>query len=179
MRPMESFVGQPVRSLQTMLRIIAQQDAMQPGIIPDGIYGQQTVAAVSAFQRRYGLPITGVTDLDTWEQIVAVYEPIRLRTEQPKALQIYFSPEQVIRRGQSDPNLYIVQGMLIVLSQAYGSIAVPGMTGVLDIPTSSSLSDFQQLSQLPVTGELDRITWHHLALHYPMAARQLQKSGEK
>ncbi len=46
---MESFVGQPVRSLQTMLRIIAQQDAMQPGIIPDGIYGQQTVAAVSAF----------------------------------------------------------------------------------------------------------------------------------
>ena len=49
MRPVESFVGQPIRSLQTMLRVIAQNDAAHPDVIPDGIYGPETVAAVSAF----------------------------------------------------------------------------------------------------------------------------------
>jgi len=54
MRPGESFVGQNVRSLQTMLRVIAQTEDAQPSLIPDGIYGPQTVSAVSAFQRNRG-----------------------------------------------------------------------------------------------------------------------------
>ena len=75
MNPAESFVSQPVRSLQTMLRVIAESDELQPSVIPDGIYGPQTVTAVSTFQRRHGLPITGITDQNTWDQIVVVYEP--------------------------------------------------------------------------------------------------------
>ena len=75
MRPGESFVGQPVRSLQTMLRVVAQTEDAQPSLIPDGIYGPQTTAAVSAFQRNRGLPATGVTDQATWDAIVAAYEP--------------------------------------------------------------------------------------------------------
>ena len=71
MRPGESFVGQPIRSLQTMLRVIAERDDRQPTIIPDGIYGPDTMTAVSAFQRNHGMPITGVADQDTWESIVA------------------------------------------------------------------------------------------------------------
>ena len=52
MRPNESFIAQPVRSLQTMLRVIAEQDGDLPSAVPDGIYGNDTVAAVTAFQRR-------------------------------------------------------------------------------------------------------------------------------
>ena len=48
MRPDESFVGQPVRSLQTMLRTLAEADDRYNSVIPDGVYGPQTVAAVSA-----------------------------------------------------------------------------------------------------------------------------------
>ena len=66
MRPVESFVGQPIRSLQTMLRVIAQHDPAHPDIIPDGIYGPETVAAVSAFQQLHALPVTGITDQNTW-----------------------------------------------------------------------------------------------------------------
>jgi hypothetical protein len=39
----------------------------------------------------------------------------------------------------------------------------------LDIPTANALSEFQVLTLLPATGELDRQTWKNLALHYPMA----------
>ena len=62
MRPGESFVMQPVRSLQTMLRVIAEDDNTLPTVVPDGIYGPSTMQAVSAFQRKYSLPVTGAVN---------------------------------------------------------------------------------------------------------------------
>lgn len=178
MRPRESFIGQPVRSLQTMLRVIAEQDRNQPSVVPDGIYGPNTVAAVTAFQRRYGLPVTGVTDQATWDAIVAVYEPALVSVDEAQPIDVILNPNQVIRRGERHPNLYLAQAMLAVLSLAYG-ISMPGLTGILDLPTEESLSGFQELSRLPMTGELDKLTWKHLALQYPLAATQLtqQETG--
>jgi peptidoglycan hydrolase-like protein with peptidoglycan-binding domain len=169
MKPNESFVGQPVRSLQTMLRVIAENDDLQPSVIPDGIYGPQTVSAVSSFQRRNGLPITGVADEQTWYQIVLAYEPALIAVGPVQPLEIILEPNQVIRQGDENPNLYLVQAMLTVLAQAYGSITAPAVTGVLDIPTANAISEFQVLTLLPATGELDRETWKNLAIHYPMA----------
>jgi hypothetical protein len=39
----------------------------------------------------------------------------------------------------------------------------------LDIATANALMVFQQLHQLPVTGELDKHTWKRMALQYPLA----------
>lgn len=172
MRPPESFIGQPVRSLQTMLRVIAQEDERQPSLIPDGIYGNQTTAAVSAFQRNHGIPVTGVTDQNTWDRIVAAYEPAQIRIGPAQPLEIILEPGQVIRRGDAEPNVYLLQAILIVLSDVYGSITPPGMNGVLDDATAASLEAFQSLSGLPQTGELDKVTWKQLALHYPLASNK-------
>ncbi len=171
MRPPESFLGQPIRGLQTMLRVIAESDPSQPSVIPDGIYGSDTVNAVSAFQRKKGLPATGVTDQATWDAIVADYEPALILVGEAQPIEVIWEPNQIVRRGESHPNLYLAQGMLTVLSQAYQSITPPGMTGMLDLPTSQALISFQQITQLPPTGELDRITWSRLARQYPLAAR--------
>ena len=46
MRPPESFIGQPIRSLQTMLRVLHEDDPSHPVVIPDGIYGSQTMGAL-------------------------------------------------------------------------------------------------------------------------------------
>lgn len=173
MRPNESFVGQPVRSLQTMLRVIAENDDTLPSVVPDGVYGKDTVRAVSALQRKSGLPITGVADQNTWETIVALYEPALIEVDEAEPLHIILNPGQVIRKGESHPNIYLVQAMLIVLSEAYESITPPSMSGTMDIPTSDSISRFQELNLLPVTGELDKNTWRHLALQYPMTANIL------
>lgn len=170
MRPPESFVGQPVRSLQTMLRVIAQNENNQPSLIPDGIYGAQTTAAVSAFQRNRGLPVTGVADQDTWEALVAAYEPALILVGEAEPIAVIFEPNEVIVTGQEHPNLYLAQGILTVLSEVYGSITPPSLNGILDMPTGQSLSSFQRLNDLPETGELDRITWQRLALQYPGAA---------
>lgn len=170
MRPRESFVGQPIRSLQTMLRVIAEDDPSHPSVIPDGIYGAETMAAVSAFQRKHGLPVTGVTDQDTWEAIVAAYNPAYISITEAQPLEVILNPGQVIRKGERHPHLYLVQSMLLVLSQVYGSVGVPTHTGILDEATADSIASFQALNALPMTGNLDKHTWKHLVLHYPLAA---------
>ena len=169
MRPNESFVGQPVRSLQTMLRVLAERDDRYTPVIPDGVYSSQTMTAVSNFQRNHGLPVTGITDQITWEAIVAEYEPALTHVDEAQVVEIILNPNEVIRRGQSSPYLYVAQAMLLVLSEIYG-IGMPSQSGILDTPTSDSLASFQALNNLPMTGELDKVTWKHLALHFPLAA---------
>lgn len=170
MRPVESFAGQPVRSLQTMLRVIAQYDAAHPDVIPDGIYGPETVAAVSAFQQLHALPITGITDQNTWEAIVEIYNPAYVNIVVAYPLQIVLDPGQIIRKGERNFHLYLVQGMLTTLAEIYHSVSQPTLSGLLDEATAESIASFQVLSGLPMTGQLDKHTWKHLVLQYPLAA---------
>ena len=170
MRPAESFIGQPIRSLQTMLRVLAEDNPSYKSLIPDGIYGPETMSAVTQFQRHHGLPATGVTDQKTWESIAAEYEPARIRADEAQPLYIVLNPGQVIRKGERHPHMYLVQAILTVLADTYDSIPMPGHTGILDDATADSVAAFQQLAGLPMTSQLDKITWKQLALHYPLAA---------
>lgn len=169
MRSSETLVGQPVRSLQTMLRVLAQDEKGLLSVIPDGIYGDQTRNAVYRFQRSRGLPATGVTDQATWDRIVSEYPAALTRLIRAEPLPIVLEPGRVIRRGESDLVLYVVQAVLLTLGTVYGSILPPAITGVLDDATADAIASFQQLAALPQTGELDKVTWKHLALHYAPA----------
>lgn len=176
MKPSASFIGQPIRSLQSMLQIIGKNDTTYAQIIPDGIYGPETVSAVAAFQRIHGLPTTGVTDQKTWETIVQIYEDALVHQLDAQPLQITLNPGEILQNGQQHPHLYLVQGILSVLADEYDSIGKPTLTGVLDDATADALSSFQSLSSLPVTGHLDKHTWRHLVFQYPTAAnRQIEK----
>lgn len=178
MKPAESFIDQPVRSLQTMLRTIASIEPRQLNVMPDGIYGPQTADAVRSFQRRMGLPITGAADQNTHEQIVREFERARIEADRAQPIQVTLDPGQVIRRGQQQPVIYLVQSMLIVMNLALPGIPAPGHTGILDTPTAQSLAAFQTYAGLPPTGELDKRTWKELALHHAQAADWLENRGE-
>ena len=170
MRPNESFVGQPVRSLQTMLRVLGEDEPALRNVIPDGFYGDQTRNAVYQFQRLRGLPATGVTDQDTWDHIVADFTPALIRRNPAEPLQIILEPGDVIKRGQRSTYLYVVQAVLRTLSEGYRSIPAPEITGILDALTAESIESFQYLSGLPQTGEVDKVTWKHMAHQYTLAA---------
>lgn len=170
MRPPESFVEQPVRSLQTMLRVLAEDDRSLPSVVPDGIYGPTTMNAVTAFQRREGLPLTGIVDQLTWERIVAAYEPAIIRVGKAEPIEILLEPGQILGIGSSNPYVYLVQAMLTQLSNDHPTIPVPGNSGIIDIETQESVIQFQRLNGLPETGEVDRITWKNLALQFTLNA---------
>ena len=170
MRPAESFVRQPVRSIQTMLRVLAQDDSSLPTVVPDGIYGPDTMRAVASFQRQQGLPVTGITDQPTWDLIVLKYEPALIRVDKAQPIEIVMDPGQVFRYGDRSPYIYLLQSMLTQLSNDHPSIQAPSHTGKIDDATSNSLSDFQKLANLPQTGELDKITWKHLVHQFTLNA---------
>ena len=173
MKPPETFISRPVRSLQTMLRVIAEDDGRLPTLIPDGIYGQSTMNAVSSFQRANGLPITGITDQATWETIVRSYEDALIRIGKAQPIEVVFEPGQVFRRGDYNPYLYLLQSMLSVLSQTSPTIESPPQTGMIDQRTAEALAAFQILAGLPPTGELDRITWKYLVNHFTQEASRI------
>lgn len=170
MRPPISFIGQPIRSLQTMLRVLAEHDDRFETVIPDGIYGPATMKAVSVFQRHHGLPVTGITDFTTWQMILSSFEPALSAQQEAQQIGIVLNPNQVIRKGERSPYIHLTQAMLQGLFDVYQSVSEPSHSGYLDECTSDSLSSFQQLCGLPMTGNLDKHTWKHLALQYPLAA---------
>lgn len=170
MRPGESFVEQPVRSLQTMLRVLAEDDRRLPTVVPDGIYGPTTMNAVTAFQRISEIPTTGITDQYTWEKITAAYELALIRVNKAEPIEIIMDPGQVFRLGDNSPYIYLLQSMLTQLSLDHPAIIPPGHSGYIDESTSASLSGFQSLAGLPVTGELDKITWKHLVRQFTLNA---------
>jgi len=169
-RPNASFVEQPIRSLQTMLRVISEDDPRFPILVPDGIYGPSTMNAVTAFQRVYGLPVTGITDQQTWEQIVSVYEPALIRVNQAEPIEIIMEPGEIFRLGDSNAYIYLLQSILTQLSNDNPSIAQPDHNGILDDLTSQALAAFQYLAGLPATGELDKITWKYLVKQFTLSA---------
>lgn len=170
MRPGESFIEQPVRSLQTMLRVLAEDDQRLPTVVPDGIYGPTTSNAVSAFQRMQGLPVTGITDQETWDLIVEQYEPALIRVSKAQPIEIILDAGQVFRYGDSSPYVYLLQSMLTQLSLDTPIILTPGHSGVMDSDTVASLTAFQKLSDLPETGEFDKVTWKHLVHQFALNA---------
>jgi len=172
MRPGESFVEQPIRSLQTMLRVIAEDDPRLPTVVPDGIYGPTTMNAVTAFQRLYGLPITGITDQPTWDKIVAVYEPALIRVDKAEPIEIIMDPGEIFRLGESNAYIYLLQSILTQLSNDNPTITPPEHNGVLDSTTSEALAAFQFLAGLPPTGELDKITWKYLSKQFTLSANR-------
>ena len=177
MKPQESFVQQPVRSLQTMLRTIARIEPGQMNVMPDGIYGSQTAAAVRSFQRRMGLNATGIADQTTHEAIVREFEKARVQAEQAQPVQVTLEPGQVLRRGEAHPSVYLVQSMLTVLHDLLPAISAPSHSGKIDAETAESLASFQTYAGLPPTGELDKRTWKDLALHFALAADWLENRG--
>ncbi len=65
--------GSKVQQMQEQLNTIAGAYPALPTIGVDGIYGQQTKAAVEKFQNIFGLPQTGITDYSTWFKIQEIY----------------------------------------------------------------------------------------------------------
>jgi len=67
-----------VSALQEYLNTIGLTYTSIPALPITGFYGRQTEAAVSEFQRLFGLTVTGSVDPFTWEVITSLYSDLSL-----------------------------------------------------------------------------------------------------
>lgn len=72
--------GDKVRHLQYMLSVLSDYIPQIPPLAIDGTFGSGTRAAVVAAQGYFGLPITGIVNATTWNEIYDQYSGIENRT---------------------------------------------------------------------------------------------------
>ena len=163
------FLGKAVTSLQTMLRVIARYREGLPSVIPDGIYGQQTVRAVKAFQRQAGLPVTGTTDYETWNAIRAAFDAAQVELEPAAPLQLVMEPNAPLTPGSDNRNVLLIQAMLHNLHEVYGNLPDCPMNGEMCESTCSAIRSLQKCCGMPQTGILDKALWKRLSGLYTQA----------
>lgn len=173
----DPVVNAPIRSLQLMLRALAFLDEDIPAVIPDGIFGASTGAAVSAFQTKYGLPVTGIADAATHQAIVSAYDiaaPVHASPESPVT---FFPAALRISPGQSHPHIFLAQAMMAALHPLLPDLAETGLTGRVDAPTEQNLRLLQSLHGSPISGALDRDTYNQLARLYRSSTKRDLEPG--
>ncbi|MBQ8961071.1 MAG: peptidoglycan-binding protein [Ruminococcus sp.] len=151
---------QHIMELQTYLHAIALMDSDIPAIVPDGVYSQETAAAVKAFQRKYGLPQTGAADPATWNSIVSVYR--KYLTAAPVAYAAFPSAAYVAHKGEHGQLIYIIQAMLMDISRRYDNAPRVDVCGDYDDATAVAVKRFQQWCGVPQSGDVDSGTWNLL-----------------
>ena len=157
-------------NLQTYLRQLAYFDESIPLVPIDGNQGSDTSDAIRAFQRRRGLPITGIADQETWE---AIYEEYLISLEE-SAPPAPFSPfpaapaDYALREGDSGFPVSALQFMLEEISVFFPIKAVE-IDGIYGPDTRDAVSELQARYLLPVTGETDKLTWNAIVRLYDSA----------
>lgn len=156
----------PIHNLQVFLRAISNKYDEIPSVIPDGVYGNSTEEAVKAFQRKFLLSETGTTDNSTWDSIVNVYREIENDTSDPRWVRIY--PEHGLRPENNSytPTIYVIQTMMMAISERFSNIPPPSVNGILDNPTIESIKAIQIASGLNPDGNPSRIFWDYLSVIY-------------
>lgn len=158
-----TFLGRSVRCLQTMLRQVASAYPEIPAVIPDGVYGEATMRAVTAMQRFARLPATGIADSATWDALRALSCEVSDACAPPAPLCIRMTPGAHVAENEENTHLYLVQGMLRALSDRIAGVPTVELSGRNDAMCCEALRWLQARADLPVTGELDRRTWACLA----------------
>ncbi len=162
----DPILNAPVESLQLMLRALSFLHPEIPRIIPDGVYGDSTKNAVSAFQRLYGHPVTGEADHETFLGLVAAYDLAMALLDPPASPVVLFPAELIIQKNQSHPHVFLAQAMMTALSPIYADLPSTALTGRIDEPTERNLRTIQTASSLPINGRLDLRTYDMLSRLY-------------
>ena len=156
-------VGEPIRSLQTFLRRIAQDNTKIPLIIPDGIYNEQTKNAVTEFQSFYGLPVTGETDFETWKKIIEIYDSIPYVVHLPDIRCLFPGNNYKIIENQTADCLYLIQAMLFVLANRFPHLGTVEISGTHTPDSVAITKKIQALNGIPESGVIDIPTYNAIA----------------
>jgi peptidoglycan hydrolase-like protein with peptidoglycan-binding domain len=125
-----------IRDVQRQLKGLG----FNPGAV-DGNYGEQTVAALRAYQQAYRLPVTGRLDETTLRSIL----PERFEASRPP---LDLSNREVLQQAQRQ---------LKALGFDPGT-----MDGTFGPQTEAALRAYQQAYRVPQTGRLDDVTLRSL-----------------
>lgn len=165
------FLGQPIKSLQQMLRLISFYDNGIDSLVADGVFGAETEAVVRSYQSSRGLPVSGVADEDTWNRIREEYLQLTA-LENINELPVFGDWRLAVEPGLYHPHLYLTQSILTALKNEFGDVPEVEHTGINDEKTTRALRWVQNRTGLNEDGVFDKFTWEMLnGLYYMYLTR--------
>lgn len=147
--------GNDVLLMQNYLNAIGRVYPTIPSLVADGIFGQATHSAVTAFQRQFGLTVDGVIGQITWYRIVEVYNSLP-QTQRPQF------PGTSLRLGSRGDNVRIMQNYLNSIARVFPAIPSVTADGVFGTNTQSAVTAFQSLFGLTADGVIGVNTWNKI-----------------
>lgn len=187
-----SYPGSPLRNgssgpsvvvLQVSLNRISQNYPAIPKIpVVDGIFGNQTEAAVREYQRIFGLTPDGIVGPATWYSIVRLYTAVtrlsELRSQGQQFYAINWAPPTTLQTGSSGEKVRLLQYMLSVLSEYISSIPPVTIDGIYGPNTQNAVLAFQRRYGLPETGTVGETTWDTIYDQYSGIENTVLRSVE-
>lgn len=181
----QEMIGQPVRSLQYMLRRLGKKYPFLPALAVDGIFGEETLEAVMLFQRELAPPVTGVVDWRTWQAIRNKWLAAEEAMEPARVLRAFPGEGVRVEPGETAAYMALPQAMFQLLSRHLNGI-VPGRAdGIHGTVSAANVRWLQKAGGVAQTGVMDSRTWGLLSRLYELfvvqeldSARQ-KRQGEK
>lgn len=162
----EDLRGNPVLSLQYMLRNLATIHDFLPFVPLDGIFGETTLEAVLLFQKEIFPPATGVVNQEVWEAMGEELVKEQENIEKPRVLRAYPEGGDPLIFGEERSEIALFQLMFQLLSQEISEIEEESPSGNFTKILENNVKWIQSVSGIPETGELDAKTWDRLARLY-------------
>lgn len=153
-----------IRLLHYILRTIAYFDSEIPLLASGGmVFNENTVKMVLAFQKKYGLPTTGVVDKMTWGKLIEVYnDTINSIPNQYLEYVDEFYGGRQLTLGITGDDVRRLQKILLKICREKRNIPGVRVTGEYDELTEQSVRVLQKLLQLPVNGIVGGSTWNDI-----------------
>ena len=156
-----------VFAAQYFLRWISTFDPVVPFVAFDGIYGEETARAVSAFQQAYGLRQTGVVDNDTWNLLYDVYRGgIASVSEEQLGGGARPFPGNALKIGSEGEDVAVLQSYINAAASVYAAIPEVEEDGIFGENTQNAVFAAQELFEYPVTGVVGPVLWDTLGIIY-------------
>lgn len=160
--------GSGVFYLQYYLSYIADFVPTVPTVTVDGIFGEETAAAVRAFQRTYGLSVDGVVGELTWNAIYNVYSGLvsSIPLSYTEGLTVPF-PGTLLSLGAQGEDVRLLQEYLRFISEAYPQIPSVTSDGFFGEETERAVIAFQDLFGIDlIRGSVGGLTWNAITSVY-------------
>lgn len=155
--------GIEVEYIHYFLDALAFLDPDIPRLPTNSIYTNNTETIVKAFQKKYGLPVTGRFNYQDWNALQTAYN--KILKSFPSEYQDYINdlyPDYFIKRGMSGEDVRRVQKFLLAICRYDHSIPGVRVNGTFDDLTERSIKKIQADYGFDINGIVGPLLWRKL-----------------
>lgn len=159
--------GVGVDDLQYYINYLSQYYSTIPPVNIDGVFGDETLSAVTDMQNTFGLNPDGVVGEETWETMYRAYLGI-IETIPVEYVQGQTIPYGgvILRLGAQSEAVRVLQQYINYIAETFPEVDAVSVTGYFGTNTRAAVIALQEILGLNASGSVDAVTWDAITSLY-------------